>query len=272
MTNAHPADTPIRDLVSLAGRRAAITGAARGIGFAIARRFAEAGADVVIADLDGAGAADAAARIAGEFGVKAFGAAVDVTQSRPVAELAQRVVDEFGSLDIWVNNAGIYPVTPLSELDDETWAQVTDVNLTGTFYGCREAARHMVAQGSGVIINIESMAAFRGRAGCAHYGAAKHGVNGLTKSLAVELGASGVRVLAIAPTLAETPGVHERRAAAGGEGGMVSTLEQKVVANIPLGRTARPDDIARVALFCASDLAAFVTGTTIFADGGHSAY
>jgi NAD(P)-dependent dehydrogenase (short-subunit alcohol dehydrogenase family) len=183
-------------------------------------------------------------------------------------------VAKLGSLDIWVNNAGIYPVTPLFELGDAEWREVNAVNLDGTFYGCREAARHMVDRGGGgVIINIESMAAFRGRAGCAHYSASKHGVSGLTKSLAVELGPRGVRVLAIAPTLAETPGVHARRAAAAGAGGQMTTsLEQKVVAAIPLGRTAQPDDVARVALFCASDLAAFVTGTTVFADGGHSAF
>jgi NAD(P)-dependent dehydrogenase (short-subunit alcohol dehydrogenase family) len=262
----------LADLISLKGRQAVVTGGARGLGLAIARRLAEAGAGVFIGDLDEKEAARAAAGIAESFGVSAAGWKLDVTQSRSVADVADRAAAA-GGLHIWVNNAGIYPVTPVLELSDAEWEQVNGVNLTGTFYGSREAARHMVGQGRGVIINIESMAAFRGRSGCAHYSASKHGVSGLTKSLAVELGPRGVRVLAIAPTLAETPGVHERRRAAAGAGGdIMQAMEAKVIATIPLGRTAAPDDIARVALFCASDLAAFVSGTTVFADGGHSAY
>jgi NAD(P)-dependent dehydrogenase (short-subunit alcohol dehydrogenase family) len=264
-------DRSIADLISLSGRNALITGGARGLGLAMARRFAEAGANVVIADVDEEAASDAAVRLAEQFGTTTLGVRLDVRQSSSVADAARRAA-ELGSLDIWVNNAGVYPITPLPELSDEEWEQVNGVNLTGTFYGCREAARHMVDRG-GVIINIESMAAFRGRAGCAHYAASKHGVSGLTKSLAIELGPRGIRVLAIAPTLAETPGVHARRAAASGtSGNMASALEEKVVASIPLGRTALPDDVARVALFCASDLAAFVSGTTVFSDGGHSAF
>ncbi len=262
------------DLLSLKGRKAVITGGARGLGLAISRRLAEAGADILIGDLNEGAAAESASEIAGEFGVAAIGALLDVTDSRSVARLADRSVSELGGLDIWVNNAGVYPVTPLLELSDEEWQQVNGVNLSGTFFGCREAARRMIQKGpGGVIINIESMAAFRGRAGCAHYAASKHGVTGLTKSLAVELGPRGIRVLAIAPTLAETPGVQERRAAAKGAGGeIMKALEEKVIATIPLGRSAQPDDVARVALFCASDLAAFVTGSTVFADGGHSAF
>lgn len=264
---------PLRALLSLEGRAAVVTGAARGLGLAIARRLAEAGAGVLLADLNEAAAASAAQAIARDFAVRALACRLDVTDSRSVAAAARQAADEFGRLDIWVNNAGIYPVTPLLELDDAEWQAVNGVNLTGTFYGCREAARHMLERGSGVIVNIESIAAHRGRAGCAHYAASKHGVSGLTKSLAVELGPRGIRVVAVAPTLAETPGVHERRAAAAGTGGdVMRALEEKVIATIPLGRTAQPDDIARVVLFCASDLAAFVTGTTVFADGGHSAF
>jgi NAD(P)-dependent dehydrogenase (short-subunit alcohol dehydrogenase family) len=265
----------LAQLISLQGRKAVITGGARGIGFAIGRRFAEAGADVVIGDLDESDAAKAAATLA-ELGVRAFACRLDVRDSRSVSEAADYAMKDMGAIDIWVNNAGVYPVTPCVELSDDEWDHVNDVNLRGTFFGCREAAKRMLldgAQSTGVIVNIASMAGFRGRAGCAHYGATKHGVVGLTKSLAVELGGRGIRVMAVAPTLAETPGVHERRAAAAGAGGAIMTaLEQKVIDTIPLGRTAQPDDIARVVLFCVSDLAAFVTGTTVFADGGHSAF
>jgi NAD(P)-dependent dehydrogenase (short-subunit alcohol dehydrogenase family) len=266
----------LHELISLRGRVAIITGGARGIGLAIARRLAEAGAEITIADLNEPLARAAAAGIANDFGVRTLACELDVTDSRSVAATADRTVAELGSLDIWVNNAGIYPVSPCVDLTDEEWDSVNDVNLRGTFLGCREAAKRMrqTAHASkGVILNIASMAGFRGRAGCAHYGATKHAVVGLTKSLAVELGPHGIRVMAVAPTLAETPGVHERRAAAAGESGEIMTaLEQKVIATIPLGRSAQPDDIARAALFCVSDLATFVTGTTVFADGGHSAF
>lgn len=265
---------PLAQLISLKSRHAVVTGGARGLGLAIARRLAEAGADILLGDLDAEAAERSAAQLKTDFGVAAIGRKLDVRDSRMVAETADRAVAELGGLDIWVNNAGIYPVTPLLDLSDEEWDQVNDINLRGTFLGCREAARRMIAAGrGGVIINIESMAAVRGRAGCAHYAASKHGVAGITKSLGVELGGHGIRVLSVAPTLAETPGVHERRAAAAGSGGdIMKALEDKVIATIPLGRTALPDDIARVALFCASDLAAFMTGTTVFADGGHSAF
>jgi len=267
---------PLLELISLRGRVAIITGGARGIGLAIARRLAEAGADIVIADLNEPRASAAAAAVAKHFGVRTLACKLDVADSRSIAATADRSLAELGSLDIWVNNAGVYPVTPCIDLTDEEWDSVNDVNLRGTFLGCREAAKRMrqtSRASKGVILNIASMAGFRGRAGCAHYGATKHAVVGLTKSLAVELGPQGIRVLAVAPTLAETPGVHERRAASMGESAEIMTaLEHKVIATIPLGRSAQPDDIARAALFCVSDLAAFVTGTTVFADGGHSAF
>lgn len=266
-------DKSLAQLISLKGRVAVITGGARGLGLAIGRRLAEAGAAIVLGDLDGGEAERAAAAVARDHGVRAKGYETDVTDSASVRTLADYAVSEFGGIDIWVNNAGIYPVTPLMDLSEDEWDQVNDVNLRGTFLGCREAARRMLPAGSGAIINIESMAAFRGRAGCVHYAASKHGVHGITQSLAVELGPQGVRVVSIAPTLNETPGVHQRRAEAAGSGGeMTTSLEEKVIAAIPLRRTGQPDDVARIALFLASDLAAFVTGTTVFADGGHSAF
>lgn len=274
MTAPDVSNSQIPELLSLKERSAIITGGAQGLGLAIARRFAEAAADVVIGDLNEGAATGAADRLMEDFGIRALGTFLDVTDPRSVAMIADRCVSELGGLDIWVNNAGVYPVTPLLELDDTEWERVNDVNLSGTFFGCREAAKRMVQRGTrGVIINIESMAAFRGRSGCAHYAASKHGVNGLTKSLAVELGPHGIRIVGLAPTLAETPGVQARRDTARGDSGeIMRALEEKVIATIPLGRTTRPDDVARVALFCASDLAAFVTGTTVFVDGGHSAF
>jgi NAD(P)-dependent dehydrogenase (short-subunit alcohol dehydrogenase family) len=268
MPVADVSSRPIAQLISLEGRTAVVTGGARGIGLAIARRFAEAGAKVLVGDLNKAGAEAAAETIAREFGHQAIGVELDVTSGASVAAAADRAVRELGGLDIWVNNAGIYPSTPLLELTDQDWDMVLDVNLRGTFIGAREAGRRMAQAGQGgVIINLASTAGYRAAGpGVAHYVASKHGVRGLTKSLAVELGPHGIRVLALAPTLIETPGIEEGRAAfqAAGLGDILEQMAQRE----PLGRVGVPDDIARVALFCASDLAMLMTGSTLLVDAG----
>jgi NAD(P)-dependent dehydrogenase (short-subunit alcohol dehydrogenase family) len=271
----------LAQLISLKGRRAVVTGAARGLGYAIARRLAEAGADVALGDRDETGAARAADSLAKDFLRRAVSGPLDVADGGSVAGFAEMAVRALGGIDIWVNNAGIYPATPILEMTDDQWDLMSDVNLRGTFLGCREAARRMLSNGhngngahGGVIVNIASVAGFRGRAGLAHYSASKHGVIGLTQSAAVEFGPRGIRVLAVAPSLAETPGVQEMRAAAarpGEAGTMVSAMEKSVLEKFPLGRAAQADEVARVVLFCASDLAGFMTGTTLFADGGLSA-
>ena len=259
---------PIAQLISLEGRTAVVTGGARGIGLAIARRFGEAGAKVLIGDLDKTGAEKAAETIAGEFGHQTIGVELDVTSGTSIAAAADRAVLELGGLDIWVNNAGIYPSTPLLEMTDQDWDKVLDVNLRGTFIGAREAGRRMAEAGhGGVIINLASTAGYRAAGpGIAHYVSSKHAVRGLTKSLAVEFGPHGIRVLAVAPTLIETPGIEEGRAAfqAAGLGDMLEQMAQRE----PLGRVGVPDDIARVALFCASDLAMLMTGSTLPVDAG----
>ena len=258
----------LAQLISLEGRTAGVTGGARGNGQAIVRRLAEAGADVLIADLNKAGAEEAAETIARESGQRVIGTELDVTSSTSIAAAAGRAVTELGGIDIWVNNAGIYPSTPLLEMTDEQWDKVLDVNLRGTFIGAREAGRRMVAAGhGGVIINLASTAGYRAAGpGIAHYVSSKHGVRGLTKSLAVELGPHGIRVLALAPTLIDTPGIAEGQAAfkAAGMGDVLEQLAQRE----PLGRAGVPDDVARVALFCASDLAALMTGSTLLVDAG----
>jgi NAD(P)-dependent dehydrogenase (short-subunit alcohol dehydrogenase family) len=258
----------IAQLISLEGRTAVVTGGARGIGLAIATRFAEAGANVLIGDLNKPGAEEAAETIARKFGRGAIGAELDVTSGGSIAAVADRAVRELGGLDIWVNNAGIYPSTPLLQLTDHDWDKVLDINLRGTFIGAREAGRRMVQAGrGGVIINLASTAGYRAAGpGVAHYVSSKHAVRGLTKSLAVEFGPHGIRVLALAPTLIETPGIEEGRAAfqAAGLGDMLEQLAQRE----PLGRVGVPDDIARVALFCASDLAMLMTGSTLLVDAG----
>jgi NAD(P)-dependent dehydrogenase (short-subunit alcohol dehydrogenase family) len=260
-------DKSVQDLISLNGRVAVVTGAARGIGRAIARRLAEAGALVVVGDIDEAGAKAAAEALGG----RAIGARVDVIDEASIIALADTAVSAFGHLDIWVNNAGIFPGSPSVDFLAEMWDRVQDVNLRGTFLGAREAARRMIAQGpnGGVIINVASVSGYRGRPGLAAYVASKHGVVGLTKSLGVELGQHNIRVLGVAPTGVSTPGIAERKAGAtGAELARIEDLEKKVGAALPLGRLGVPDDIARVALFCASDLSMLMTGSIVQVDAG----
>jgi NAD(P)-dependent dehydrogenase (short-subunit alcohol dehydrogenase family) len=176
-------------------------------------------------------------------------------------------VGAFGSVDIWVNNAGVYPATPLVEMPVEEWDLVLDINLRGTFLGCQEAARRMVPAGQGgVIVNLASVAGIGGRGpGVAHYVSSKHGVIGITRQVSVELAPAGVRVLAVAPARILTPGVEAAMGRTVDEPDREDSLRQA------LGRAGRPDDVARVVLFCASDLAAFMSGTTLVVDGGETA-
>lgn len=274
MTPDELASRSLADLISLHGRAAVITGGGRGIGAAIAGRLAEAGADLVIGDLNEANAALVAEEVRRRFQVRAVAAHLNVVDSASVAALAALADVTFGRIDVWVNNAGTFPPAVVIETTDEQWDFVHDVNLRGVFFGCREAGRRMATAGRGVIINITSVSGYRGRTSIGHYAAAKHGVAGLTKSLAVELGAQGVRVVAVSPCMTETPGLAEQRAAArcgDAKGDSFQEMETKIRSSIPLKRFGHPDDIARAVLFCASDLAAFVTATTVFADGGVSA-
>lgn len=257
-------ENSISELVSLAGRTAVVTGGAAGIGKAIGRRLAEAGANLVIGDLD-----EAKAKVTAEefsiFGGRHVGAKLDVNVRDSVDRIADLAVEHAGSLDIWVNNAGIYPSRSFLEISADEWARVLDINITGTFFGAQAAAKRM-RPNHGVIINIVSTAAYNASNGAnpAHYVASKHAVAGLTKSLAVELGPKGLRAVGVAPTLTETPGVAAKRH----EGDEVREALVKYGQALPLGRLGLPDDIARVVLFAASDLASFVTGSVLPVDGG----
>lgn len=262
----------IQELISLKDRRAVVTGGAKGIGLAISKRLAEAGAAVTIGDLDTPAAEAAAKYFSKNLEAKVFGHKVDVTDGASIKALASTAVEEMGGIDIWVNNAGIYPTKLVVDMTDEDWDRVLDVNLRGTFIGAREAAKQMIAAGKGgVIINLASTAGFKaGGPGMAHYVASKHGVRGLTKSLAVELGPYGIRVLALAPTLIDTPGIavlREQAKKAAGGAPMSDLLEQLAIRE-PLGRAGVADDVARVALFCASDLSMLMTGSTLLVDAG----
>ena len=237
-------DRPISELVSLEGRVAVVTAGAGGTGAGIVRRLAEAGAAVVSLD------------------------DVDLSDEEAVVAAVGEIATRFGRLDIWVNNAGIYPGAGVLEMTADQWDEVLDVNLKGAFLCSREAARHMIAGGrGGVIVNIGSTASFRAYAtGAAHYVASKFGMRGLTQALAAELGRSGVRVLHVAPTFTVTPGMRARRADLSDE--EFEAFVATAGAAKPLGRVGVPDDVGRVVLFCASDLSAFMTGSTLAVDAG----
>jgi len=255
----------LAELISLAGRTALVTGGGKGIGAAVARRLAEAGAGVMVADIDKA----AAEQVADEIGGRAIGVELDVTDSAAVEAVVARAVAELGGLDILVNNAGIFPIFPVLALPDEEWDRVLRTNLYGAFYCAREAGRQMVGKG-GVIVNVASIQAFRaGSPGLAAYTSSKGALVSLTQALAVELGPMGVRVLAVAPTVVDTPGLQANMPIFEAAG--VADVIETVSATLPLGRTAVPDDVARVVLFCASDLAALMTGDTLLVDAGHLA-
>ena len=260
-------DLPADRLLDLSSRRAVVTGGGRGIGFAICRRFAEAGVDLVLADLDGDLAGQAAGRL-GDLPGCVIPAAFDARDSAAHDRVAELATTEFGGVDVWVNNAGIYPFTGLLELADDEWRRVLSLNLDGVFWGCRAAGRAMRDTGGGCIINMSSTAGYRaGGPGLSHYTSAKHGVIGLTKAAAVELAPHGIRVVALAPTHVVTEGIDEQRPAIREAMGGVDPTEA-FAAHVPAGRAGDPDDVARVALFCASPLAGYVTGITIPVDGG----
>ncbi|TDD94387.1 SDR family NAD(P)-dependent oxidoreductase [Jiangella asiatica] len=256
----------IAELTSLARRVAVVTGGAQGIGLAIARRLAEAGADIALADIDDVALGAAVAQLQSSYDRKVIGLHVDVADEDAVRHFADDTVAEFGGLHIWVNNAGIYPAVPFLELTTAQWRAVIDVNLNGAYFGAREAAARMVAAGDpGVIVNVASVAAYRANPTCgAEYISAKHAVRGLTKSLAAQLGGHGIRVLAVAPTTIETPGLQRSREEIAGAG--FDAIDAHQVR--PLGRDGVPDDIARVVLFCACDLSILMTGSTVLVDGG----
>lgn len=255
-------DRPLSELFSLAGRRAVVTGAGRGLGAQIVRRLAEAGASVVAGDLDGA-AADAIASEVVAAGGRALGCRLDVADTASLAAAADRAVAELGGLEIWVNNAAIFPTTgPAIDADDAFIDRMLQVNVRGTYAGAREAARRMAS--GGVIVNLTSTAGFKAGSGISAYVASKHAVVGITKALALEFGPLGIRVLSVAPTIIDTPGVRDQMAPLAASG---LDVEARVSAN-PLGRMGVPDDVARVVLFCCTDMAAFMTGSTVAVDAG----
>jgi 2-deoxy-D-gluconate 3-dehydrogenase len=242
----------------LAGKRVAVTGGAVGIGLGIGRCMVEAGALVLLADLDGEAAERAAASLEGRG--KAIGMRADVVAEAEA--IVERVVAEFGGLDVLVNNAGIYPMQPFMEMPDEVVDRVLDVNVKGLMRCSRAAARRMIGQGGGgSIVNIASIDSFRpSMVGLAAYDTSKGGVLMFTRSLALELAPHGIRVNGIAPGGIATPGT-------GGDN-LPPDLVEQFTAAVPIKRFGTPEEIGTVAVFLASRAASYMTGETVVVDGG----
>jgi len=257
-----PATTPYLDRFSLQGRKAFVTGGARGIGLAICEALSQAGASVVLTDRDGDAARAAAAALA-ETGAEITAGQLDVTDVWAVRAMAEAHADT----DILVNNAGIARSNiPAESMSDEDWSSVIDINLNGLFWCCRAFGRPMLDRDRGTIVNLGSMSGYivNRPQEQAQYNASKAAVHQLTKSLAAEWAPRGVRVNAVAPTYIETAMnayVYEDE-----------NLMRHWIGGTPQGRMGRPDEVASVVLFLASDAASLMTGSIVLADGGYTCW
>ncbi len=252
------------DAKELQGRVAVVTGAGRNIGRAIALALAEGGASVVLTARSNREGLEETAREISALGRDAHLALADVTRENEVSSLIDGAIARFGRLDILVNNAGITRDNLIFKMTDEDWKSVMEVHLTGAFLCSRAAQKHMVAGGYGRIINVSSVAAL-GNRGQSNYSAAKAGLIGLTKTLAIELGRFGITANAVAPGFVET---EMTRITAERMGLDFEDFRSSMVEGIPVGRSGKPEDVASAILYLASEEASFVSGQVLYVAGG----
>ena len=251
-------------MTRLTGKVAIVTGAANGIGRACARRFAADGAAVALADINVEAGEAAAAAIRADGGTAIFHQ-TDVTKREAIAALVQRTIEEFGRLDILLNNAGVALSASVLEMSDEIFDKVLSTNLRSAFIGTQLAARQMVSSGrGGVIINMSSVNALLAIPGLAAYACSKGALNQLTKVAAIELAPHNIRVVAIGPGTILTD--LAKQSVMGDD-----AARRKILARTPIGRAGEPEEVASVASFLASDDASYITGQTIYPDGGRLA-
>ena len=259
MSRATTATTPA---LELSGRVALVTGSARGLGSAVAEALAAHGATLELCDIDGAGVAATAARVRSSGG-EANATEIDISQPEQVRAWIAAVAERRSRIDILVNNAGIQFNRAAAELGDEDWQRVLGINLDGAFRCSREAGRHMLAQRRGAIVSISSIAERFGMPRRLPYSVSKAGISALTRGLAAEWAGQGVRVNAVAPGYVETDLVRHAF-----EQGHID--RGAIVEKIPLGFLAQPRSVADAVVFLVSDRADYITGHTLYVDGGYS--
>jgi NAD(P)-dependent dehydrogenase (short-subunit alcohol dehydrogenase family) len=248
---------PFAELLDLSGKTAVVTGGCSGIGFAISRRLAEAGAHVLMGSL----AAERSGELI-EAGLPVAFQATDVSRPTDIQRLADTAVERFGSLDIWVNNAGIYPLKAIEDVDVDFWDGLHAINTRAVFLGAQAAQRQMLRQKSeGAIVNLSSICGHRPMANHCTYDTSKGAVIAMTRSLAKDLSPFNIRVNSVSPGLTATPGNLEPEL-------LEQHRKNNVLGNIALGRAAQPWEIADAVLFLVSPLSSYVTGIDLLVDGG----